>query len=335
MIIHYNFIFSDMPGVQKKLKDMSKSTDKFHFRVIDLSDAPRFISLFLAFWKGFFISPTAEKIIIRHNFVDFSLLFLLLLRCVLRRKTYLEHHSNHLTEFRRRGVFGRAMSARETILLRVVQPFITGNIFVSDSVLQQLQRYVGKNNIIMENGINWPQVAGYRDLRKFGHTDGKIRTIFVAGKFAQWHGLDILINAIKDDEEAFSRKFELTIVGDVSNYKLPENVRHIPYLSPHDLYLCLADCDLAIDSLALSRLGLTTSSSLKGKEYIALGLPILCESYSNDKYRAFSYLFDGDFARIANWHNELDMDRLSSVSLDLAKHDYDWKIVLNKLAERL
>lgn len=335
MIIHYNFIFSDMPGVQKKLRDMSQSSDKFDFRVINLSNKPRIVSLFLAFWKGLFISPIAKTIVIRHNFIDLSLIIILIARWLFRGRTYLEHHSNHLEEFKKRGVLGRAMSFREAILLRIVQPFITGNIFVSDSIMLQLKNYTRKNKIIMENGINWHQVKDYRNLRQFERTDSKIKAVFVAGKFAPWHGLDLLIDAIENDKETFYREFELTIVGDIRSVKLPEKVKHVPYLPAQDLFRRLANCDLAIDSLALSRVGLTTSSSLKGKEYIALGLPIVCEGYSDERYQAFSYIFDGNFGRIRKWYNELDMGGLASTSLDLARHKYDWKVVLNKLAERL
>ena len=57
MIIHYNLFFE---ARCKKLRDMSQSSDKFDFRVINLSNKPRIVSLFSAFWKGLFISPIAK-----------------------------------------------------------------------------------------------------------------------------------------------------------------------------------------------------------------------------------------------------------------------------------
>lgn len=324
-----------MVGVRNKLLDMSTNSGDINFIIYDFSFFPKIIARFLGFWKGLFISPFTEKIIIRHTFVDVSLVILLIFRFILRNETYLEHHSDHLKEFKLRGRFGYLMSLREYLLLQLIQPLITGNIFLSKSIQKSLSSIAHKKPVFMENGVNWKLIKSYRRVRVKRTSLEKIKLIFVAGKFAPWHGLSSILEAIDLDRGFFTENFELTVIGEIPYDIQLECVKHHEQLSKPELFQLLQSADIAIDSLELSRLGLTTSSSLKAKEYIAFGLPIICEYPSRCDYIEYSNKFDGSFQTIKNWFESIDFDELDRTSRSIAEQHLDWFIILKNLVKDL
>ena len=99
------------------------------------------------------------------------------------------------------------------------------------------------------------------------------RLVFIGSPGYVWHGVDKLVE--------FARHFpdvHLDIVGydELPRYApLPANLHLHGYLSSQAYQKVLAGADAAISSLALHRIQLEEASTLKSRECLALGLPLV------------------------------------------------------------
>lgn len=99
------------------------------------------------------------------------------------------------------------------------------------------------------------------------------RLVFIGSPGYIWHGVDKLVD--------FARRFtdlQLDIVGydALPEFEpLPPNLTLHGYLSSEEYLKVLARADVAISSLALHRIQLNEASTLKSRECLALGLPLV------------------------------------------------------------
>ncbi|MEW6083533.1 MAG: glycosyltransferase [Chloroflexota bacterium] len=99
------------------------------------------------------------------------------------------------------------------------------------------------------------------------------RLVFIGSPGYLWHGVDKLVD--------FARRFndvQLDIVGydALLEYEpLPPNLTLHGYLSSEEYLTVLARADVAVSSLALHRIQLDEASTLKSRECLALGLPLV------------------------------------------------------------
>lgn len=136
-------------------------------------------------------------------------------------------------------------------------------------------------------------------------SDNSINLIAVAS-IRFWHGYDRLIRGLGEyyKKEFNPRKIRLYIVGDgekevLQNYKQliisygieDKVIMTGPKLgSDLDKYYNL--CNLGVDTLGRYRTGVNYNSTLKGKEYLAKGLPIISGVKTELDYRSdFSYYY--------------------------------------------
>jgi hypothetical protein len=99
------------------------------------------------------------------------------------------------------------------------------------------------------------------------------RLVFIGSPGYPWHGVDKLVD--------FARRFpdlQLDIVGydNLPEFvPLPENLTLHGYLSSQEYRNVLARADIAVSSLALHRIQLGEASTLKSRECLALGIPLV------------------------------------------------------------
>lgn len=120
-----------------------------------------------------------------------------------------------------------------------------------------------------------------------------MRVIAVAS-VAKWHGYDRLLKAVNAHQGNSHRAFDLhvTIVGDgpalpplkdlCTSLGLSDRVTFsgtVTGQALHDLY---ASSHLAVSSLGLHRIGLTSASVLKAREYCAIGIPFVASGSDPD-----------------------------------------------------
>lgn len=99
--------------------------------------------------------------------------------------------------------------------------------------------------------------------------------LFVAGSFAPWHGLDLLLSLLKNEKA----DFRLHLIGDVSNPDLrlidsdPRVIVH-GKLIQSEIRKVAASCWGGLSSFALNRKGMKEACTLKVREYLMMGLPV-------------------------------------------------------------
>lgn len=137
------------------------------------------------------------------------------------------------------------------------------------------------------NGIIFDRVSMRRIEEK---KDGILRLISVSTNYL-CHGFDRLIEGLERYyAQGGSRNIVFHIVGDgpaVAVYektlaKCPHAQEHVilhGFRSGAELEQLYDAADIAVNSLAIHRIGLTRESTLKSKEYAAKGLPMISSSY--------------------------------------------------------
>lgn len=101
------------------------------------------------------------------------------------------------------------------------------------------------------------------------------RIVFVANTFSNWHGLDLLLQAV----EASGEQFELHLVGairEADRHKVECDSRIVCHgrLERQDLNDLYSGMWIGLSSFGLHRNGMREACTLKVREYLASGLPV-------------------------------------------------------------
>ena len=102
------------------------------------------------------------------------------------------------------------------------------------------------------------------------------------------------------------------------------------------------EVDMAVSSLALHRVGLTSGSTIKTKEYCSLGVPFIYAYDEKELNIEFPYAMKLDstdtpvsISDIKRFHNNLkDKDYPNEMHM-YAKENYDWNVQMSKLLEEV
>lgn len=176
-------------------------------------------------------------------------------------------------------------------------------------------------------GIPCINISNAYDFAEFNRPEIKQdTTIHLLGVAALcfYHGYDRIIEGLKQYYQSnnSSTKVIFTLIGDgpvlkdyqklVAEYQLEEYV-HLTGRKPFsELDKYYKTADIGIDSLARHRSGVTYNSSLKGKEYLAKGLPIVSgvKTDLDDRNLPFYFRVASDdspvnIQKIIDWYNKL------------------------------
>lgn len=206
----------------------------------------------------------------------------------------------------------------------------------------------------IENGINVSDVRG-REPEK---TD-VIRIIAVAG-MCNFHGYDRLIEGMKDYYlQGGQRKIELHMVGgkaepgnELSRYQdlckkyhLEQKVFFYGEKKGEELDRIYDKCNLAVGSLGMYRIGYQMASSLKIREYLAKGLPVITGSKVDVfEKKDFPYYLEFenngtpiDFFKIIEFYDSIydkkDTQVINKEIRDYAAHNCDMKNALKNVID--
>lgn len=108
--------------------------------------------------------------------------------------------------------------------------------------------------------------------------------IFVGSEGCPWHGVDRLVEIARNNSD-FSFwivGYKKEVVESVLDGYLPDNVVTHGYLTGNDYRDVLKKASLAFGSLAMDRNGMRFSSSLKNRDYLQYGLPIIMQGIDSD-----------------------------------------------------
>lgn len=187
------------------------------------------------------------------------------------------------------------------------------------------------DTINISNGVDTEKIS----KRKFVSKDNRIHCIAVA-KIAFWHGYDRLIEGLYlYTNKPHIDDFVLHIVGDGDDLLIEElkaktieyNLQDSIIFHGRKVGVQLSEiysyCSIAFDSLGRHRCGVEYNSTLKGKEYLAKGLPIVSGVKTElDGINDFHYYYrvpadDSpiDFKKIAQfYHSIYDEHDISAVT---------------------
>lgn len=155
---------------------------------------------------------------------------------------------------------------------------LTRNIFLKQAAgftpasheLADFYARYDKPMVVISNGIELGEII------PFGPPDNvRPKLFFIGSTFNSrpqpWHGVDKIIKLAQQQPE-----WDFEVVGPTPAQlpsPLPPNVTAHGFLSQNEYNKFLSQADVAIGSLALHRISLNESSSLKVREYLAYGIP--------------------------------------------------------------
>lgn len=151
----------------------------------------------------------------------------------------------------------------------------------------------GKPVLCYPNGIRLDGVPLLPDERR-----GPPRLVFVSSVFAAWHGLELVLDALRrlpDD-------FLLDIIGEAfpaQREQVRGDARFVFHgsLPPSAIPPLLARADIGLSSFALAQKGMAEACTLKVREYLANGLPVYAGHFDtalDDTFPYFRQHGDGD-----------------------------------------
>ena len=143
----------------------------------------------------------------------------------------------------------------------------------------------GIKTINVSNCIDFERISKNSFSKEKKSLVSEIHSIAVAA-FSKWHGYDRVIEGMKKYYDNNPKvKFYFHLVGDgkelskyenmINKYKLSQYVLIHGKLIGSELDKIYEKMDLGFDALGRHRSGVLYNSSLKGKEYLAKGLPIV------------------------------------------------------------
>ncbi|WP_299434124.1 hypothetical protein [uncultured Aquimarina sp.] len=123
---------------------------------------------------------------------------------------------------------------------------------------------IGNGYIFDENQIEKKRISDRPQL------------VFVGSPDCQWHGVDKIYYLAHKLPE-----FDFHIIG-INNTSSSDNLKFYGYLPLEKIKKIYSFCDVAIGSLSLYKAGVNESSTLKVREYLSYGLPVILGGYDVD-----------------------------------------------------
>lgn len=152
--------------------------------------------------------------------------------------------------------------------LRRFQARCAGAVCVSRSVGEKL-RGQGMDVLVLGNGIEMDRFDALP-----APCNAQPRLVFLGSRGCAWHGIEKLTSIAKRFPS-----WHIDVVGlgrDDTAADFPENVTFHGFLNREAYTRVLGQADAAVGTLALHRIpGMGDTSSLKVREYLALGLPVI------------------------------------------------------------
>ena len=233
------------------------------------------------------------------------------------------HHSKEMEELKlvKAGWKGRLAALVECISGRVSAVNAKAIIGVTPEIAryQSEVHNLKKRSFFYPNGICLDSISLLEDRR----ITGELHIAFVCGFFSSWHGLDLLVEAAKEVKSPPYKIF-VHVIGNLTSDQekiLDATVTdvdfiHYGYLSKGEYLEVLSKCDVGLGSLALFRKNLTEAVTLKVREYLAMGLPVVA-SGNKDSALPEDFIYFQDVG-ISNIFEKLyEIKLLNSSRLDV------------------
>ena len=220
---------------------------------------------------------------------------------------------------------------KDKIVRRYIKKYVDRIITYSDD-----KTIFGVPTVIISNGVDTSRISP----RKANDETSDCINIIAVAQISMWHGYDRVIEGLRTYyNNGGTQNIIIHIVGNgdnkiIESYKKLVNAynlnRHVVFYGRKDgkeLDGIYNSCSLAFDSLGRHRSKVFYNSSLKGKEYMAKGLPIISgvkTELDDDKDFPFYFRVPADdspinFDRIIDFHNEIYSNFTSQEIIDMIR----------------
>lgn len=248
-----------------------------------------FLRLFFTYYQALRLSKDSDFVLIRHPALD----YLGPLICIFNSKLIHYHHA--ITSIEMSSIFAsplRYILPPLELFLNILQSFSTRQVV---AVTREIANHYSRLSVSKKHSIAlYPNAFNYNIYKptRSNYHDNQIRIAFACGFFAPWQGLDLLINdLVKDHSDtlginSLSISFHLIgriaakdkqLISDVAPRLHPSlSIQTYDSLTHSSCIDVIRTCNIGLGSLALDREGLSESCSLKVREYLSLGIPVLC-----------------------------------------------------------
>jgi glycosyltransferase involved in cell wall biosynthesis len=296
------------PGVLKKINGFVAGASKENILSSSELIEPRGYLGYFCFFKEI-IGSNENIIVIRYLPKAGVVIFLLGILLRLRRQRLIIDVPTPIV-----NLVNEIRSHQKKKVLKVIQltqiylqgslPFLTSSKVLQYAEESSYFSFGIKNRVMLiGNGVDVDSIKCRSDTSPW---PAKELNLIAVGTIACWHGWDRIIrllNQIKEDALC-NFKIKFTIVGDgpelkklqelVSSLKMNDEIIFKGYLVGNDLDYEYSKAHLAIGSFGWDRVGITTASPLKSREYLAAGLPFVysTKDIDFDKANIFALYMD-------------------------------------------
>jgi glycosyltransferase involved in cell wall biosynthesis len=173
---------------------------------------------------------------------------------------------------------GRRVRAYNAVHRRLVLDAADGLVCVTHELADRHTSF-GKPTAVIANGVELQRIPAERDRSAAPPPpSARSRVVFLAGRPEPWQGIDKVLQLARAVPE-----WEFVVAGEglAAGRPLP-NVEMHGLMAREDYARLLAECDLALGTLALHRKGMDEASPLKVREYLAHGLPVVITHRDTD-----------------------------------------------------
>ena len=243
-----------------------------------------FRAMFLRSLYGWIVARRLARendvVLVRH--MVFDPFALVMARAVPNRISV--HHSMEIAELPliRPGLSGRLAALMERFAGRFALRSGMGVLGVTGEIARYecAVRGVSKPAGVYPNGIDLDLVPLLADRR----SPDEVSIVFMSDTFSLWHGLDRLIDAVRDAADLTSG-LHIDLIGKLSDAHRAAIAalgaragvfRVHGFLDQAAFTEVLAGADIGLGSLALDRQNMHEGSTLKVREMLAMGLPVYC-----------------------------------------------------------
>ena len=188
------------------------------------------------------------------------------------------------------------------------------------------------------------------------HSLGNSVSLIAVASMERWHGYDRLIEGLHQyNEKGYTRKVRFHMVGDgpelgkyktlAGKYKLEKDVTFHGFSSGTELDEIYNQCDIAVASLGMHRIGIKLASTIKTREYSAKGLPVITSCKIDMFPENYQYVLNVpgdespiDISKIVEFYDRLysNSDSFSGINNEIrtfARKNCDMPIVMGPIID--
>jgi glycosyltransferase involved in cell wall biosynthesis len=181
---------------------------------------------------------------------------------------------------------------------RYIYSRVSGAIYVTEELSQknELQLIPSIPKISIGNGINLNRIQPLPPRSPI-----KPALFFIGSPNQPWHGVNELVKFAKQNQDV-----EIDVVGNLADCPTP-NIRFHGILNYDEYRAIAARCIAGVGTLNLSAKNMTEDSSLKVREYLALGLPVIVKYRDRDldSFQEFVLQLPSDGRHLSDFSMEI------------------------------